>query len=497
MQGRQRQGGASKWLVLAAACCHCAENDRRSQPPRPVSAPLPGWKLLNVKEPQGTASRRAALRLIDAVLRKGLPLEAALDTAARDLKRPDDRAFAHAIVAEALRRLADLDALIDSATKKPLPDDSKARAALRIALVQALAMSTPHHAAISTVLPLVDGGPRRLVHGVFSTLVKRGAALPEIPSLPGNARYRWQEAWGGLVVEAAARALAAPPPLDLIFKDDAALDRFKRDLGSGEGRSPAARNGEAGPQPSPGIMTGEAGEPFSLMPCHLRLPRGTHVAGLTGYGKGSWWVQDISASLPARLLGQGKGRTALDLCAAPGGKTMQLAAAGYAVTAVDASEKRLERLTENLARTRLSARTVAADVLEWQPQEQADAILLDAPCSATGIFRRHPDVLYRARPRVIAELAEAQKAMLSRAAQWLKPGGTLVYSVCSLEREEGEQVVAAFLADQPDFHIVPIRPEEVAQGMVPAPEGHLRILPGTLAEEGGADGFFMARFRRH
>ncbi|HEY6916243.1 MAG TPA: RsmB/NOP family class I SAM-dependent RNA methyltransferase [Allosphingosinicella sp.] len=445
---------------------------------------------MSAREPQGTASRRAALRLIDAVLRKGLPLEAALDTAARDLKRPDDKAFAHAIVAEALRRLTDLDALIDSATKKPLPDDSKARAALRIALVQALAMGTPHHAAISTVLPLVDGGPRRLVHGVFSTLMKKGASLPEIPSLPGNVRHRWQQAWGGLVVEAASRALATPPPLDLIFKDVAALERFQC---SCESRNPATQNEETGLLPAQEHMIGGT---LSFMPRHLRLRRGAPVASLPGYGEGDWWVQDISASTPARLLGDGRGKTALDLCAAPGGKTMQLAAAGYAVTAVDASEKRLERLAENLARTGLAARTVAADVMQWAPKAPVDAILLDAPCSATGIFRRHPDALYRARPRIIAECAEGQKAMLARASAWLKPGGTLVYSVCSLEPEEGEQVIEAFLAEHSDFRLIPIRPDEVAEGMIPSAEGYLRILPGTLIEEGGADGFFMARAGR-
>src|SRR3712207_113180 len=158
-------------------------------------------KMSSVNDPVGTASRRAALRLLDAVLRKGLPLEAALDTAARDLERADDRAFAHAIAAEALRRLADLDVLIDSATKKPLPADAKARFALRIALVQALALGTPPHAAISTVLPLVDGGPRRLVHGVFSGVMRGRPELPEIPRLPGPAQARWEKAWGGEVVE--------------------------------------------------------------------------------------------------------------------------------------------------------------------------------------------------------------------------------------------------------------------------------------------------------
>lgn len=399
---------------------------------------------LQTSDPPGTASRRAALRLLDAVLRKGQPLESALDVAARDLERADDRGFAHAIVSEALRRLPDLDALIDRATKIRLPDDAKARFALRIALVQALALETPHHAAISTVLPLVDGGPRRLVHGVFSTIMREKWALPEIPAIPAPVAERWREAWGDEVVAAAASLIAKPPPIDL------------------SGDPPADLDG------------------ISLLPGHLRLARGTAVAGLAGYDEGRWWVQDISASIPARLLGAGVGRTVLDLCAAPGGKTMQLAAAGWAVTALDVSESRLARLSRNLARTGLEARVVAADVMKWAPSEPVDAILLDAPCTATGIYRRHPDVLHRVRPRAIVELAEAQKAMLARAADWLKPGGSLVYSVCSLEPEEGEAVADDFLSRRGGYAL----------------EERQRILPGAYADEGGADSFFIARFVR-
>jgi len=392
------------------------------------------------RDPPGTASRRAALRLLDAVLRKGLPLEAALDSAARDLDRADDRAFAHAIAAEALRRLADLDELIDHATRKRLPDDAKARFALRIALVQALALGTPHHAAISTVLPLVDGGPRKLVHGVFSAVMREKWALPEIPHLPAPVEERWRKAWGAEVAEAAARLSAAPPPIDLIG------------------------------EPPPEL------EGISLLPGHLRLPRGTAVR----FEPGPWWAQDISASMPARLLGAGEGRQVLDLCAAPGGKTMQLAAAGWAVTALDVSESRLARLSENLARTGLAAEVIAADVMNWTPKAPVDAILLDAPCSATGIFRRHPDVLHRAGSRAIAALADQQKAMLIRTADWLKPGGSLVYAVCSLEPEEGEAVAADFLARRGDYTLAEQQ----------------RILPGAWEEKGGADSFFIARFVR-
>jgi 16S rRNA (cytosine967-C5)-methyltransferase len=206
-------------------------------------------------------------------------------------------------------------------------------------------------------------------------------------------------------------------------------------------------------------------------------------------------VQDLAASIPARLLGPGAGRTVLDLCAAPGGKTMQLAAAGFDVTAVDSSKSRLARLSENLARTRLEAKLVAADVLEWSPPEPVDAILLDAPCSATGIFRRHPDVLHRVRPRAIAALADGQKRMLARAADWLKPGGTLVYSVCSLEPEEGEAIADSFLAGRVDYAPDPLRPGELPETIAVSGE-RVRILPGTFGADGGADGFFIARFKR-
>ena len=428
---------------------HRVEHGAGRRPQHPPAAP-------------GTATRRVALALLDAVLRKGLPIESAVESAGRGLSRADDRALALAIAAEVLRRLPDLDALIDGATARPLPDDAKARSVLRIALVQALVLGTPPHAAISTALPLLEGGPRRLVHGVFGTLMRQEAKLPDVPTLPAGVAHRWRSAWGDDVAAAAARLIAAPPPLDLCF-----------------------------PPAAPPDLEG-----VSFAPGHLRLPRGEAVAGLTGYGEGQWWVQDFAASLPARLLGEGAGRTALDLCAAPGGKTMQLAAAGFQVTAVDASEARLARLRENFERTGLNAQVVAADLNRWAPKEPVDAILLDAPCSATGIFRRHPDVLHRVRPAAIAQLAEGQAAMLRRAADWLKPGGTFVYSVCSLEPQEGEDVARAFLADRSDYRVDPVRPGELAGGISPTTEGWLRLLPGLFEEAGGADSFFIARFVR-
>ena len=410
---------------------------------------------------EGIGARKAALRMLDGVLRKGQTLDSA-SSAANSLA-PADRALAVAIVGEAVRRLPDLDALIDSATRQRLPDDAKARAVLRLALAQKIGLGTPDHAIVATALPLVDGGPRRLVHGVLGTLLRRGVPANDAPKLPAHVEERWRRAWGEHAVEAARRQIAKRPRLDLTFASDAQAQAY------------AAAN---------------AG--VSLAPQNVRLASAS-VTDIPGFGEGRWWVQDLAASLPARLIPRGA-IDVLDLCAAPGGKTMQLAAAGHRVTAVDASETRLARLGENLARTHLGAELVASDALEWEPGRRFDAILLDAPCSATGTFRRHPEVFYRARPSIIASGAELQSRLFERALNWLKPGGALVYSVCSLEPQEGEEVISAFLDHE--LAIEPPRPGEVPEFVTPTPEGWVRILPGLLEEQGGLDGFFMARLVR-
>lgn len=397
----------------------------------------------------GLAPRRAALRLMDAVLRRGETLDNAAHAATQGLPQ-NDKALARALAGEAMRWMVDLDALIDSATRQILPDDAKPRSVLRLMLAGWLRLETPPHAVVATGLELLQGGPRRLAHGVFSALVKQGAQLPEAPTLPEGVAQRWGERGAAI-----AAGLTVPPPLDLSIK--------------------------------PG---GAAPEGLSLMPGHVRLSRGDAVESLPGFADGDWWVQDLAASIPARLIGAGTGRV-LDVCAAPGGKTMQLAAAGWQVTALDSSPKRIERMRANLARTGLSADLLAVDALKYQPEELFDAVLLDAPCSATGTCRRHPDVLHRIGPRQIAEMAELQEALLARAAGWLKPGGVLVYAVCSLEREEGEEQ-----AVKVDLTPDPIRADELPQGLAPTGEGWLRTDPGMLDEAGGLDGFFVARWRR-
>lgn len=405
----------------------------------------------------GLPARRAALAMLDAVLRRGQTLDQAAGPALRQVREQADRALARAIASEVLRWKVDLDAMIDSATRTRLPDDAKPRAVLALMLAQWQRLDTPPHAIIATALPLLAGGPRRLAHGVFSALVKRGPALPAVPTLPEPVRERW-----GTRAPAIAAALAEPPPLDLCLRDPAATEEWAQRLGG-----------------------------TSLMRGHVRLPRGHAVETLAGYAEGAWWVQDLAASLPARLLGAGQGARALDLCAAPGGKTLQLAAAGWHVSALDISAKRLERLRENLARTGLPADVIVADALQWQPPAPFDAILLDAPCTATGTCRRHPDVLHRIGPRQLAEMAELQQRLLERAAGWLAPGGRLVYSVCSLEPEEGVEQ-AARVTLKP----LPVAPDELPEGLGPTAEGHVCTDPAMLGGEGGLDGFFIARWSR-
>jgi len=413
-------------------------------------------------DPPGTASRRAALRLLDAVLRRGDPLDIAAHAVTQGLAAAD-RAFAIAIASETLRWMVDLDAMIDGATEQTLPDDVKSRAVLRLALAQLLVLKTSPHAVVATALPLFAGGPRRLVHAILSRAQQEEWSLPESASLPEAVAERWAAQWGDDIVAAAAMAWTTPPPIDLSFANEPSENEWI--------------------------------EAATLAPLHRRLPRGQAVEAMPGFREGGWWVQDLAASLPARLLGEGKGRTILDLCAAPGGKTMQLAAAGWNVVAVDSSAKRLARLSENLARTGLSAEVVQGDIRTWAPATPVDAILLDAPCSATGIFRRHPDVLHRIEPRHVAEMAALQAELLHRAAGWLRPEGRLVYATCSLERAEGENQVAAFLDRHPGWTIDRVAPGELPAEVTPDGDGFVRTLPDMLADAGGLDGFFVARLR--
>ncbi|KPF65484.1 SAM-dependent methyltransferase [alpha proteobacterium AAP81b] len=412
----------------------------------------------------GLAARRGALKLLMAVLGRGLAIERAQEAALDGIAMAADRGLARLLAATALRWLPELDALIDSATDKPLPDDARARHVLRIALAGWLRLATPPHAAIATALPLVEGGPRRLVHGVLGALSRRGAELPAAPRLPAPFDVRWATDWGPQVAEAASRLLADEPATDLSLRDPAETERWADALGG-----------------------------TSLLPGHVRVARKGGLTEWPGFAEGAWWVQDLAASLPVRLLGAKAGDRVLDVCAAPGGKTLQLAAMGCAVTALDVAEPRLAMVAENLERTGLAAEIVTADALRWEPEAPFDHILLDAPCSATGIFRRHPDVLHLKGARDLAPLTLLQAALLRKAATWLKPGGTLVYATCSLDPREGERIAERVIAGLPRW---PFEAAGLPLGLVPTADGFVRTMPGMMAADGGMDGFFIARLRK-
>lgn len=423
--------------------------------------------------PAGAAPRSAAIALLEAVLGRRRTLEEALDTLPP--LDPRDRAFAHLLAATVLRRLGTLDAVLEPFLRRPPPE--AVRHALRLGAAQLLLLGTPPHAAVSATVAAVRGLPKGaafagLANAVLRRIAGEGpAALAGLDSprldTPDWLWRAWHAAYGPATARAIAEANAREAPLDLTLKPGLDAAAWAERLGAER------------------LPTGT-----------LRLAAADRpVPSLPGYDEGAWWVQDAAAALPAGLLRPAPGERIADLCAAPGGKTAQLAAAGAIVTAVEASAERARRLADNLGRLGLAAELVVADALAWTPPTAFDAVLLDAPCTATGTIRRHPDIPHLKRPRDLGPLVAAQKALLAAAARLTRPGGRLVYAVCSLQPEEGEGVVAEApaLGLAPD----PIRPEEVpgiAEALTPA--GHLRTLPCHWAERGGLDGFFVARFRR-
>jgi 16S rRNA (cytosine967-C5)-methyltransferase len=415
--------------------------------PPPVNETVP-------EDVRGLPARAAALDLLTAALSRRAGLDEGLSQPALAALPPRDRAFARALAMATLRRLGPIDAALQARLKKPPPE--RIVNVLRLGAAQLLALKIPPHAAVGATVDLAaaqkgGGAFKGLVNAVLRGLTREPVALddPDLLAPPWLAA-RWRAAYGEADARAIAAIIAEEPATDLTIKATGATERSDQ--------------------------------------------RGD-VAAWPGFGEGDWWVQDASAAVPARLLHIQLGETALDLCAAPGGKTLQLAAAGAAVTAVDKSAARLRRLTDNLRRAGLSAEVVAADAAEWTDARTFDAVLLDAPCSATGTFRRHPDVLWVASPADVPKVAALQARLLDAAARRVKPGGRLIYCVCSLEPEEGEAQVGAFLRRAPHFTLEPI---EAGEGGAPSesrrPDGTLRILPHHRA--GGTDGFFIGRLRR-
>jgi 16S rRNA (cytosine967-C5)-methyltransferase len=430
----------------------------------------------------GLPARRIAAGILEGVLHRRRPLDEQLAERSPEFSAlPErDRALVRTLLATVLRRLGTLRHLLAQYLDRGFPRAApRVETALLIGAAQILWLNVPDHAAVDLAVRLVQGDRRAARYAGFVNAVLRRIIREGKAQLAGTDRIaldtpdwlltRWTRNYGLETARAIAASHAHEPALDLTVKGDAQswADRL-------EGRM---------------LPTGS-----------VRVVAHGSVTLLPGYSEGAWWVQDAAAALPARLLGNVKGRTVADLCAAPGGKTVQLAAAGASVIAVDRSALRLERLRENLDRLNLTAQIVAADVLEWQHQP-VDAGLLDAPCSSTGTIRRHPDIPWIKQESDIPALASLQQRLLERAAQVVKPGGRLLYCTCSLEPEEGVEIVRAFLGSHADMRRIPIKAQEIS--VLPewlTADGDLRTLPCHLPDPdpimAGLDGFYAARLER-
>jgi len=420
---------------------------------------------------QSSDARAVALDALTQILRRRLSLDDALKL--DGIADARDRAFARQMVATTLRRKGQIDALLARCLEKTPP--APIEDLLRLAVAQLLFLEVKPHAAVDSAVELAKSlgfAPLgKLVNAVLRRLATEGpdwvAAQDPAPlNAPAWLWNSWVEAYGEQTARAIAAAHLEEPPLDLTPAGSAEswAERLEAEL----------------------LFTGS-----------LRRASGGSVAALPGFDEGGWWVQDAAATLPVRLLAANPGEHIADLCAAPGGKTAQLAAAGAVVTALDRSARRLTRLQENLNRLNLSAELVAADASAWQPPRLFDKVLLDAPCSATGTLRRHPDVAWTKQPDDIGKLAAAQDRLLAAASLMVKPGGTLVFCTCSLQPEEGPARIERFLRSDARFRRQPIAAPEVGglSELVSA-DGDMRSLPCHLAEIGGMDGFFAARLYR-
>ncbi len=421
------------------------------------------------------SSRVIAFDVLQAVVRKNQALD---ETLARhpDLAKLEkrDRAFVHALVACTLRRLGQIDDAIKRCLEKQHEIKAPVMDILRLGVAQLLFLGTPHHAAVDTSVELAAAGnPTRpfkgLINAILRRLTREGEAIVKTQdaarlNTPDWLWLSWRQAYGTAKAREIALANLGEALIDITVKSDA--EGWAQKLGA------------------------------KLLPTgSLRLDGSVPIQDLDGFADGAWWVQDAAAALPAKMLGDVHGKRVMDLCAAPGGKTLQLAAAGGRVSAVDRSEKRLERLKENLARTKLEAAVFCADAQSCKLGEKADAILLDAPCSATGTIRRHPDVQRLKTQEDVNRMAMLQARLLDHtASDLLADNGTLVYAVCSLQPEEAEKQIDLFLERTPSFVRKPITADEVggASELI-TDKGDIRCLPCYWPDLGGLDGFYIAR----
>lgn len=432
------------------------------------------------KDAPGLAARRFAADALFAVLLKNRTVEEVLERGeiaeALNALEERDRALTRMILMTALRRLGSLRAIIEGFLEGGWPDDHRVQTILLVGATQILFLDVPDHAAVDLSVRLAseirNARYTGLTNAVLRSVAAEGKARlealdPEIET-PEWLRVRWRATYGDEMLRAISEAHRIEPALDITPKSDA--DVLAQQIG--------------------GLV---------LSTGSVRVTGKGALAQLPGYEDGNWWVQDAAATIPATLLGDVRGKRVADLCAAPGGKTLQLANAGANVVAVDRSAPRLKRLEQNLARTKLRAEIICADAATWQ-SDPFDAILLDAPCSATGTIRRHPDILWQKKPEDLVALTKLQTRLLAHAATMLKPGGVLVYSTCSLEPEEGEQQVDSFLSASPAFERVAVASDEAGDSRAVTPAGNLRTLPFHFPHDdprlSGCDGFFAARLRR-
>ena len=425
---------------------------------------------------QPLASRQAALEILVSCLDKGQPLDEALARHAGFAGLdPRDRAFVRLLLATTLRRLGEIDTVLGALVAKPLEGPNAAgRQVLRLGAAQLLFLGTAPHAAVDTSVRLIEDAHlphlKGLANAVLRRISREGLAIlgdrnPARLNTPQWLWQSWAEAYGEDTAHAIAAAHLIEAPLDL-------TPRSNTDFWAGQLEAEVLPTGT------------------------LRRTGGGHIAELPGFTEGAWWVQDAAATLPVRLMGDIAGKRVADLCAAPGGKTMQLCAAGAQVTAVDISARRMVRVGENLARAGLAAELVTADASKWTAGEKFDAILLDAPCTGTGTLRRHPDIAWLKDEEDVGRLTLAQDRLLLHAVEQLKPGGTLVYAVCSLQEDEGPARIDALLGREPRLRRVPVQPAELP-GLETAitKEGDVRTLPSMWPERGGLDGFYVARLK--
>lgn len=431
-------------------------------------------------------ARLAALLALQNVCEGRRYLDEAFGAALRPYRdlSPSDRAFARLLVTTSLRRLGQIDSIINpflADPSRPLPH--RARHALRLGAAQVLFLGTPAHAAVDTTVRLIaeDQAPEvRRLKGLANAVMRRIAREgPEIAAAEDGPRLNtppwlwesWERRFGSALTKKIAAAHLEEPPLDITLKPGHDPEALRQALGE--------RGIEAEPSPTGG----------------LRLRQAGLVEQLPGYEQGDWWVQDAAAALPARLMPLEAGQRVADLCAAPGGKTAQLAAAGARVTALDISDRRLDLVRANLKRLGLDAEVVAADAAVFRPEEPFDHVLLDAPCMATGTLRRHPDGFVLKRKQDLHPLVEGKRRLLDAAAEMLRPGGVLLYCVCSLEAEEGAEQIEHFLSGRPDFARAPVGQAELPPALHEAltPAGDVQTLPFMA---GGVDGFFIARLTR-